>query len=177
MLRHLGIPSVSVPMGLMADIGMPVNLMFIGPAYSDTHLLSAAYAYEHATRNRRAPPRTPALTGEVIDYDPARVVAPASRIDKTPPSIRVTEVRRSRDPRTALILKGAVEDADGVARVRVYVNGHQIHDGPSASWQAQVSARDLEGWGPHGSNQAVLTVLAADRSGNTSAHMQTVDLK
>jgi amidase len=177
MLRHLGIPSVSVPMGLMADIGMPVNLMFIGPAYGDTQLLSAAYAYEQATHNRRAPPRTPALAGEVIEYDPARVVAPAARMDKTPPSIGVAEVRRSSDPRSAWSLKGTVEDADGVARVRVYVNGHQIHDGPSASWQAHVAARELEAWGPLGSGQAAVTVLAADRSGNTSARVQMVDLR
>jgi amidase len=59
--RHLGIPTVTVPMGLMADIQMPVGLTFAGPAYSDTDLLRMAYAYERATRLRTAPPRTPEL--------------------------------------------------------------------------------------------------------------------
>jgi len=66
-LRHLGIPTVTVPMGTMADIGMPVGLTFAGRAYDDTALLGYAAAFEAfeafgATGQRRtAPPRTPAL--------------------------------------------------------------------------------------------------------------------
>ncbi|TGQ03650.1 amidase, partial [Mesorhizobium sp. M4B.F.Ca.ET.215.01.1.1] len=37
--RHLGIPTVTVPMGTMADIGMPVGLTFAGKAYDDVALL------------------------------------------------------------------------------------------------------------------------------------------
>ncbi|MFP5314081.1 MAG: amidase [Actinomycetes bacterium] len=59
--RHLGIPTVTVPMGVMADTGMPVGLTFAGKAYSDNDLLRLASAFE-ATRSRRvAPARTPAL--------------------------------------------------------------------------------------------------------------------
>jgi amidase len=59
--RHLGIPSVTVPMGTMADIGMPVGLTISGRAYADTALLELAAAFE-ATRSRRTePPRTPRL--------------------------------------------------------------------------------------------------------------------
>ena len=59
--RHLGIPTVTVPMGLMADIGMPVGVTFAGRAYDDTALLSYGAAFE-ATGNRRVPPpRTPPL--------------------------------------------------------------------------------------------------------------------
>jgi amidase len=60
-MRHLGIPSVTVPMGTMADIGMPVGLTFIGRAYDDTALLRLAAAFEATGRRRTAPPRTPAL--------------------------------------------------------------------------------------------------------------------
>lgn len=38
-MRHLGMPSVSVCKGTMSDTKMPVNLTFIGPAYSDKELL------------------------------------------------------------------------------------------------------------------------------------------
>jgi amidase len=59
--RHLGIPTVTVPMGVMADIGMPVGLTFAGRAYDDVALLRYAAAIE-ATRPRRTPPpRTPPL--------------------------------------------------------------------------------------------------------------------
>ena len=59
--RHLGIPTVTVPMGLMADIGMPVGLTFAGRAYSDTALLSLAAAFEATGARRTPPPRTPPL--------------------------------------------------------------------------------------------------------------------
>ncbi|WP_169581807.1 amidase [Microbacterium thalassium] len=62
-MRHLGIPSVTVPMGRMADIGMPVGLTFAGRAYDDTALLRLAAAFEATGARRHAPPRTPPLGG------------------------------------------------------------------------------------------------------------------
>ncbi len=59
--RHLGIPTVTVPMGTMADIGMPVGLTFAGRAYDDTALLTLAAAFEATGSRRTVPPRTPAL--------------------------------------------------------------------------------------------------------------------
>ena len=59
--RHLGIPTVTVPMGVMADIGMPVGLTFAGRAYDDTALLGYGAAFEATGNRRMPPPRTPAL--------------------------------------------------------------------------------------------------------------------
>ena len=59
--RHLGIPTVTVPMGLMADIGMPVGLTFAGRAYDDTALLTVAAAFEATAPRRTSPTRTPRL--------------------------------------------------------------------------------------------------------------------
>ncbi len=59
--RHLGIPTVTVPMGTMADIGMPVGLTFAGRAYDDTALLTLAAAFEATGARRTTPPRTPPL--------------------------------------------------------------------------------------------------------------------
>lgn len=59
--RHLGIPTVTVPMGTMADIGMPVGLTFAGRAYDDTELLRLAAAFEATGSRRTPPPRTPPL--------------------------------------------------------------------------------------------------------------------
>lgn len=59
--RHLGIPTFTVPMGLMADIGMPIGLTFAGHAYDDTKLFSYAAAFEATGARRVPPPRTPAL--------------------------------------------------------------------------------------------------------------------
>ncbi|WP_127794533.1 amidase [Agromyces sp. LHK192] len=59
--RHLGIPTVTVPMGTMADIGMPVGLTFAGRAYDDTGLLRLAAAFEATGARRTEPSRTPRL--------------------------------------------------------------------------------------------------------------------
>lgn len=59
--RHLGIPTVTVPMGLMRDIRMPVGVTFAGRAHDDTALLRLAAAFEALAPRRTAPPRTPRL--------------------------------------------------------------------------------------------------------------------
>ncbi|GAB3848352.1 amidase [Nesterenkonia populi] len=65
-IRHLGIPTVTVPMGFMADIQMPVGLTFAGPAYSDDSLLTQALAYEKATRRRQKAFLTPSLPSNQV---------------------------------------------------------------------------------------------------------------
>ncbi|WP_296256274.1 MULTISPECIES: amidase [unclassified Pseudomonas] len=61
-IRHLGVPTVTVPMGVMPDIGMPVGLTFAGRAYDDSALLRLASAFESTGSKRRVPPRTPPLS-------------------------------------------------------------------------------------------------------------------
>ncbi|MGW5776343.1 amidase [Streptomyces sp. NPDC003863] len=62
--RHLGIPTVTVPMGTMTDTGMPVGLTFAGRAYDDNALLSLAAAFEKTGNRRTEPPRAPRLPVE-----------------------------------------------------------------------------------------------------------------
>ena len=61
-IRHLGVPTVTVPMGVMADIGMPAGLTFAGRAYTDNELLRLACAFEATGSKRQIPPRTPPLS-------------------------------------------------------------------------------------------------------------------
>jgi amidase len=48
-----GYPHVTVPAGYLR--GLPVGISFVGTAWSDAALIGMAYAYEQATRHRRAP--------------------------------------------------------------------------------------------------------------------------
>ena len=60
-IRHCGVPTVTVPLGTMPDIGMPAGVTFAGRAYDDAALLAMAAAFEALRPRRTAPPRTPAL--------------------------------------------------------------------------------------------------------------------
>jgi amidase len=57
-----GYPHVTVPMGWMSDL--PVGLSFMGLAWTEAKLLGCAFAYEQATRHRRAPRFFTTLAGE-----------------------------------------------------------------------------------------------------------------
>ncbi len=48
-----GYPDISVPMGFVK--GLPVGVSFFGPAWTEPTLIRVAYAFEQATRHRRAP--------------------------------------------------------------------------------------------------------------------------
>lgn len=60
-IRHLGIPTVTVPMGTMPDTGMPAGLTFAGRAYDDSALLRIAAAFDALGPRRTPPGRTPPL--------------------------------------------------------------------------------------------------------------------
>ena len=81
-IRHLGIPTVTVPMGTMADIGMPVGLTFAGRAYDDVALLRLRRGDRgdgrRAARHHRALPHSRSDFGAFTRGERA-VRAPKSR--------------------------------------------------------------------------------------------------
>jgi amidase len=56
----IGFPALTVPGGFTTE-GFPVGLEFLGRPFTEAQLLSYGYAFEQATRHRRAPPTTPPL--------------------------------------------------------------------------------------------------------------------
>ena len=81
-IRHLGIPTVTVAMGVMADIGMPVGLTFAGRAYDDQALLAYATAFESAADGTlRTPP--PQYSNCYISKLSLRSLCDLSRINRT----------------------------------------------------------------------------------------------
>jgi len=56
-----GFPAVNVPMGFTHGGTLPAGMTIYGRAWSEPVLLKIAYAYEQATRHRRAPANTPPL--------------------------------------------------------------------------------------------------------------------
>ena len=56
-----GFPAIQVPMGYTRGDRLPAGITFFGRAWSEPALIKYAYAYEQATRHRRAPESTPPL--------------------------------------------------------------------------------------------------------------------
>jgi amidase len=54
-----GYPNINVPAGF--SHGLPIGISFFGRAYSEPTLIKIAYAYEQATKHRRAPTFLPTL--------------------------------------------------------------------------------------------------------------------
>lgn len=134
--RHLGIPTVTVPMGTMTDTRMPVGLTLAGPAYSDTRLVQLAQAIAALGERRTTPPRTPALPDEALFADPR----PAAEGDL---SVAVDDVVRDgeRVSVTAIVAGGTAVD------VALFVDGVRVParvDGDRVSGVAEVSP-DLYG--------------------------------
>ncbi len=58
-----GFPDLIVPAGFTTN-RLPVGISFLGTAFSEPRLLALGYAFEQATKARRAPLLTPPLPGE-----------------------------------------------------------------------------------------------------------------
>ncbi|KAM0546724.1 hypothetical protein ACHAPJ_010652 [Fusarium lateritium] len=88
-LRHLGIPSVTVPMGEIADKKMPIGLTFAGKSGEDVKLLKWANAFETKTQLRTLPSYTPPLSSDTFDMA-------EKQVERAPrPVLQVSECVRS----------------------------------------------------------------------------------
>jgi amidase len=54
-----GFPSITVPMGFLD--ALPIGLSFLGLPYNEPGLITIGYAYEQASKNRKAPQFKPAI--------------------------------------------------------------------------------------------------------------------
>jgi Asp-tRNA(Asn)/Glu-tRNA(Gln) amidotransferase A subunit family amidase len=130
--RHLGIPSVTVPMGVNKDNDMPVGLTFAGRAYDDVNLLRWANAFEKKTQLRNEPALTPALDSDVINLQPR--ARGSSRAGRPALDVRLCEVSNSEPGRLRLKIQGDLkfdtasagdlEEAKPV--LEVVVNGENV---------------------------------------------------
>ena len=122
-IRHLGVPTVSVPMGIMEQTGMPMNLTFAGKAYDDDKVLTWVYAYEQGSQKRVAPTTTPVLKSDIFDQ-------PAQTVAKQPNGTLTTSVRSSKAEggRMRVHVEAEIEVSvdDGGVSVDVYLNGEEM---------------------------------------------------
>ncbi|MHA4854251.1 amidase [Rhodococcus sp. MSC1_016] len=123
-IRHLGIPTVTVPMGVMNDTDMPVGLTFAGKAYSDNDLLSYGYAFESARQRRKRPPYTPPLPTDLFPYTPSPLpTRPSSSISVTL-SAQVSPVDHDGDVRISIT--GTAQSDHTVVQIDLFVDGQPV---------------------------------------------------
>lgn len=172
-IRHLGVPTVSVPMGIMEDIKMPVNLTFAGKAYDDNSLLRYAYAFEMATKRRVQPPLVPALDSDqlVIDGSTRSIPrnSPSILVDKQSKEIHGSDV--------TIRLEGTVSDAK-LVQFSCYVNGQPCDiASDNGKWSLAVtypkSERDepWKRWTSPALNQVIVVITAHTGSGATAGKL------
>ncbi|WP_341805130.1 amidase [Nesterenkonia salmonea] len=132
-IRHLGIPTVTVPMGAMADLQMPVGLTFAGAAYKDDTLLNFAWAYERTAKRRVTPFLTPTLPSNQV-----RVPAARQMIEFTVSHDVLVE---RADAHWELTVRVHTDAED--PRVQVWADGHILVPADSAphTFRGRVSAR------------------------------------
>ncbi|RUW63456.1 amidase [Mesorhizobium sp. M7A.F.Ca.US.008.03.1.1] len=178
--RHFGIPTVTVPMGTMADIGMPVGLTFAGKAYDDVRLLRMAGDFERATQRRASPPRTPELADDIFSGRPARAD------DSKAPAFAITlaaETRPSGDQDEIFITLNLPNEVSGTASLKVHVNGESValqRSGACFSGRALVPAAEHQrlhsAWrGSYGS--IVIAVVRLEDGRTTGAFAVTGGIK
>lgn len=172
-IRHLGIPTISVPMGIMEDTKMPVNLTFAGKAYQDNDILSYGFAFEMATKSRVQPSLTPALDSDSLPTGGFS----GTTVHQNPLELIVnTRAKEVRDSKTFVQLDGAVSFP--VKKLSCYVNGQPC----DVSWKGKewsittaypVSDRDGEWkhWASPAVNQTIVTVVAYSEYGLTSGKL------
>ncbi|KAH6625854.1 amidase signature domain-containing protein [Boeremia exigua] len=145
-VRHLGVPTVSVPMGVLEGKGMPVNITFAGRAYEDPKLLEYAYAFEQATRRRISPPLQPLATD---------IIRPGAIQASVQGSIELEVRVQSQtvvDGKLAIEINGSVLP-DGTEReVQIFVDGKEMWKDRivTESWSVKLEhtlvRRECLGW-------------------------------
>jgi amidase len=169
--RHLGIPTVTVPMGTMDDIGMPVGLTIAGPAYSDTRLVQLGSAITALGDRRTTPPRTPALADETVFPTARPVGAGELRV--------VVDAVETEDDGDETIVRFTATVSGGVAREHAgFVDGARVEtkvDGDRLSGAARVStaahATAVSPWiAPYG---PLVVVVVRDDDGVVAGDLAT----
>jgi amidase len=174
-IRQLGIPTVSVPMGVMDDTKMPVNPIFASKAYDDNNIFRYAFAFEFASKLRQRPGHTPSLDTVIISLENTN-----RTVGSSPPELSA-EVRsvKSKDGRM-LQMSGSygTDNGSGVQSPRVYVDGEevrqlQVKDG---KWESESKVFHLwkgrpEEKGVLNPELAMVVIVASGKNGRSTGKL------
>ena len=122
-LRHMGVPTMSVPMGIMGKSKMPVNLTFAGKHGQDAELLKYAYAFEKQTKHRVQPSRTPVLASD--RFEPVNNRRSEGTQAASSPKLAQISVEKHGENRVRL--RGSIETQSPMdVKIEVFVDGKAV---------------------------------------------------
>jgi Asp-tRNA(Asn)/Glu-tRNA(Gln) amidotransferase A subunit family amidase len=175
-IRQYGIPTVSVPMGVMADTRIPVNLTFASKAYDDSNLLSYAYAYEKASQLRERPSRTPELPTDWISKSQEE-----KKIGLTPPMLTVDDTTQVDTRKSTTFRLTGTAHEDELDALHVYVDGTEQDDVKLFGSRWEVNVAIFSRWegraeerGVPDPEKAIVIVVATGKNGRSTAEMRFV---
>ncbi|KAJ5359367.1 Amidase [Penicillium cataractarum] len=159
-IRHLGVPTISVPMGVMEDTHIPVNLTFAGKGYEDIDLLRYGYAFEMASKCRLQPPDVPALPSDRISVNGTSQSLVELAVEG--------QVKEVNDSTVLVQIQGSVRvSGDSPVHLTCYVNGEPcdaiVENGKwSLTTTYPISERDRpwEMWKSPALNQTIVVITA-----------------
>lgn len=175
-IRHLGVPTISVPMGVMEDTKMPVSLTFAGKAYEDVDLLRYGFAFEAARMSRMQPPLVPALDSDSISVNKgARDRIPGARV-------KLGVISQSKEiggSNVDVRVEGSVTvNGCTLQSLLAYVNGEPckvVLEGTKWSIHASyaLSERDdkWEQWASPAVKQTIVLITASTSTGSTDGKL------
>ncbi|KAL4862814.1 amidase signature domain-containing protein [Aspergillus spectabilis] len=148
-IRHLGVPTISVPMGLMKDTNVPVNLTFAGKAYEDNKLLEFAYAFEKITKHRSVPPLVPALDSDSISMSPDGVRSNGVNQTGTGQIKVQAQSKEVLDSTVFVKIQGTLEITENakMKRLSCYVNGTPVEVTVEGSRWSLATTYPKSSWG------------------------------
>lgn len=174
-IRHLGVPTVSVPMGVMEGKKMPVNVTFAGKAYEDNELLGYGWAFEQKTKMRVGP----SLGGLGTDAITPSVGGNGRDVLDLEAKVEVLGI--DGENKYTLRVYGSV--VDEVPEVDVFVDGKKVGTARpnEGNWEikTEVKAQRPEclGWDlkPLPPRKAMVVVVARSETGGIEAKLLWVD--
>jgi len=134
--RRVGIPSVTLPMGLLDDIGMPVGLTVVGRGWDDARLISIAAELERMLQGREVP-SLPICGANPLSFHES--LSPSSSAP-APVSLSSSAIY---DPNRGLSLVTVQNDDAQSISIQVLGESFSLKPGESAAFD-----RDPDEWGP-----------------------------
>jgi len=133
--RRVGIPSVTVPMGLIDDIGMPVGLTVVGRGWDDARLISIAAELERMLPGREVP-ILPICGADALSFSES--LLPSSSV---PGPVSISSVA-TYDPNRGLSLVEVQNDDTELISVQVLGKSFILQPGESVAFDG-----DPDEWG------------------------------